>query len=363
MHKPLILVTGAAGQTGSSATRQLLAAGYPVRALVRREDARSAALKALGAEIARADMGDPEAMASALKGVRRAYFVAGYDPAMLHQAAVFATAAHEEGVEHIVQMTQWLASPMHPALMTRQHWLADRLLAMVPGAAHTLVEPGFFADIPYLATLPYAARLGIWPWPLGDSRNAPPSVEDIAAVVVSALADPARHDRKRYRPTGPEMLDGPQLAAILSRVLGRRVLLARMPFALFIRAARLDGLPLPLLAMIRHYRQDAIEGAFSLGAPSDDVREVTGRAPETFESVARRHAATISRGLGPTLRQFAKFMMVPMVPPPPTGRYLKGLRMPAPAKPVSAVNSPVWRREHRVDEAGPAAARPLQAVG
>ncbi|MBX7481668.1 NmrA family NAD(P)-binding protein [Qipengyuania qiaonensis] len=363
MQKPLILVTGAAGQTGSATTRQLLAAGYPVRALVRRRDARSAALEALGAQIAIADMGDPEAMAAALKGVRRAYFLPGYDPALLHQAAVFATAARDEGLEQIVQMTQWLASPMHPALMTRQHWLADRLMTMVPGAAHTLIEPGFFADLPYLATLPYAARLGMWPWPFGDSRNAPPSVEDISAVVVAALQDPARHDAKRYRPTGPELLDGPQMAAILSRVLDRRVRLAHLPFPLFLRAARLDGLPLPMLAMVRHYRDDAIEGAFALRAPTDDVREVTGRAPETFESVARRHAAGISRGLGPTLRQFAKFMLVPMVPPPPVASYLKGLRMPAPAAPASPVNSPIWRSEHRVDGPATSETAPLKAVG
>ena len=46
MKRPRILVTAAAGQTGSAAVRQLLAAGYPVRALVRRADGRSEALAA-----------------------------------------------------------------------------------------------------------------------------------------------------------------------------------------------------------------------------------------------------------------------------------------------------------------------------
>jgi len=39
-----------------------------------------------------------------------------------------------------------------------------------------------------------------------DSRNAPPSNEDIARVAVAALMDPARHAGKSYRPTGPELL-------------------------------------------------------------------------------------------------------------------------------------------------------------
>ena len=67
--KARILVTGAAGQTGSATVKRLLAAGHPVRALVRRKDARSDALRALqagAAKVAVADMGDAEAVAAAL---------------------------------------------------------------------------------------------------------------------------------------------------------------------------------------------------------------------------------------------------------------------------------------------------------
>ena len=349
MPRPMILVSGAAGQTGSAVCRQMLAAGYPVRALVRRSDARSQTLKAQGAEIIVADMGDTEAMFDALKGTRRAYFVAGFDPAMLQQAVIFATAAREAGLEQVVQLTQWLASPSHPALMTRQHWLADRMMAMIPGVAHTIVEPGFFADIPYLATLEYAAHLGVYPWPFGHGRNAPPSADDIAAVAAAVLADPATHAGHRYRPTGPKLLSGSDMAAAIGRALSRRVRLAPMPMPLFLRAARLQGMPIALLSVLRSYAVDEREGAFELGAPTDHVREVTGREPETFETVARRRAAGLRRGFGPTLMQLGRFMAVPAVPPPPITRYIRGLHMPAPAHPVSATHSPIWRAEHTVE--------------
>ena len=52
MIKPRIIVTGATGKTGSVVVTELLMAGYPVRALVHREDGRSTRLKAQGAEIA-----------------------------------------------------------------------------------------------------------------------------------------------------------------------------------------------------------------------------------------------------------------------------------------------------------------------
>jgi NAD(P)H dehydrogenase (quinone) len=145
MIKPRIIVTGATGKTGS-VVNELLKAGYRVRAMVRRENRRSAQLKAHGAEIAVADMSDVERIAGALRDVQRAYFCPPFDPYMVHGAAAFAVAAKEARLEHIVGLTQWLASPSHPSLMTRQHWLIDRLFSMTPGIAHTLVNPGFFAE-------------------------------------------------------------------------------------------------------------------------------------------------------------------------------------------------------------------------
>ena len=45
MTKPKILVTAAAGHTGAAAVYQLLEMGFPVRAFVRRRDARATALE------------------------------------------------------------------------------------------------------------------------------------------------------------------------------------------------------------------------------------------------------------------------------------------------------------------------------
>ena len=93
MIKPRIIVTGATGKTGSVVVTELLKAGYPVRALVHREDGRSARLKAQGAEIAVADMSDVERVANALKDVQRAYYCPPIDPYMIQGAAAFAVAA------------------------------------------------------------------------------------------------------------------------------------------------------------------------------------------------------------------------------------------------------------------------------
>jgi NmrA-like family len=58
MIKPRIIVTGATGKTGSVVTTELLKAGYPVRAMVHREDHRSARLRAQGADRHKVSVGE-----------------------------------------------------------------------------------------------------------------------------------------------------------------------------------------------------------------------------------------------------------------------------------------------------------------
>jgi len=62
------LVAGSTGSTGSKTVKFLIDAGAEVRAFVHREDERSAALAAQGAEIVSGDLPDFEAVRAALEG-------------------------------------------------------------------------------------------------------------------------------------------------------------------------------------------------------------------------------------------------------------------------------------------------------
>ena len=65
-----ILVTGATGKQGGAVARELLAKGYPIRAMTRNPDAENArALAKLGAEIVRGDFDDAASLTQAVKGV------------------------------------------------------------------------------------------------------------------------------------------------------------------------------------------------------------------------------------------------------------------------------------------------------
>src|SRR5262245_32662621 len=90
-----ILVTGAAGQLGGirrTVTGLLLRRGLPVRAMVRREDDRAAALRTTGAEVVVGDLLEPADVYRVVSGCRRVYFgmsvSAGYLEATVTMAAV-----------------------------------------------------------------------------------------------------------------------------------------------------------------------------------------------------------------------------------------------------------------------------------
>jgi NAD(P)H dehydrogenase (quinone) len=274
---------------------------------------------------------------------------------MIQGAVAFAVAAQEARLEHVVGLTQWLSSPSHPALMTRQHWLVDHLFTMMPGVTHTLVNPGFFADV-YFATMRLAVNLGVFPWIFGESRNAPPSNEDIARVAVAALTDPARHAGKRYRPTGPALLGAQDMARAIGRVVGRSIRVLPTPAWLFMKAARLDGYPIDEFSGVRYYIEDHRRGAFEVGAPTTDVLDVTGRPAEDFETIARRYSTLPHnrRTLGNRLRELAQFVVAPMSRGFNLERYDRELRSPIPSQPRFALDSEIWRREHPVADAASA---------
>jgi NAD(P)H dehydrogenase (quinone) len=349
MINPKILVTGATGRTGKAVVTQLLAKGWPVRAAVRVRDARSALLQRQGAEVVTADIFDPGQLTDAMRGVRRAYYCPPYHPFVIQSASAFAAAARETGLEQIVGLSQWLAGPNHPALMSRQHWLIDQMFMALPSTAYTTIMPGFFADSPYLEMMPFAAHLGVLPLPIaGESRNAPPSVDDIARVAVAALLDPARHTGKSYRPTGPELLTVTEMAAIIGRVVGHKVRHVKTPLWMFYKGAKALGAEPFLLSGLRHWFQDNDRGAFAVGAPNDAVLELTGKDAEDFETIARRHAASPQsrQSFRARLAVVARFIAVPILPGFDPVAYDRAQEQPVPPAPRLALDDTAWTASH-----------------
>jgi uncharacterized protein YbjT (DUF2867 family) len=79
MQNGKILVVGATGRVGGAAARQLLEAGFEVRALVRRME-KGASLRSLGAEVAVGDATAPETLGPAVQGCSGIFSALGAGP-------------------------------------------------------------------------------------------------------------------------------------------------------------------------------------------------------------------------------------------------------------------------------------------
>jgi uncharacterized protein YbjT (DUF2867 family) len=360
MKRSPILVTGATGKIGGAVVRELLSRGLPVRAVVRVDDVRSQALERQGAETVVADLYDPNQMQRAMQGAVHAFYVPPFQPHMIHSAVAFADAAREARLEHVVQLSQWTSSPSHPAILTRQTWLVDRLFATLPGIAHTIVNPGMFADN-FLRVMDFPALLGIYPVLSGTSKSAPVSNEDIARVVAAVLAEPDRHAGMRYRPTGPKLLSAQEMAGVIARVVGRRVRPVNMPIWMLAKAGRLQKSADPFeLVCIRYYMRDHRQGAFELGGGvTDVVRELTGTPAEDFEATARRYAAMpfARKTFSNCARAWLSFLVTPFYPGYDLARYEREHSFPTPTDARLTMDCDTWRREHAAERPTPCCAR------
>lgn len=299
-QKPRILVTTASGRTGRDTVRMLLEKGFPVRAFVHRQDARSEALGRLGAEVFVGNLFEFRDLVKAMDGVQRAFHCPPFAPHLLHNTMLACLAAQEARLEAFVLLSGWNPSPDHPSALTREHWIANNIARWMPDVKVIHLNPGIYA-FTYLLTLPVTRKLGLLPLPFGEGLNAPVAERDIARCAAALLERPEGHAGSTWRPTGPRLLGGTDVALVLTNVLGRNVRYQPSSMKMFAKAARAQGFSDFDTYNVRHYAAEIASGAFAIGAPTDHVQRLTGQPAEDFEATARRYADDVSL-LAPNLR-------------------------------------------------------------
>src|ERR1700756_3139071 len=223
MSEADLLVSGATGRTGGVAVDELLKMGKRVRAYVRSDDERAAALRQRGVDIAVGSFADIDDIRAAMEGIRSAYFLHPIAPGIIGAAAYFAQAAKEAGVTAIVNMSQISARRESASHAAQDHWVSERVFDW-SGVATTHLRPTFFAD---WLVYPHFAK-EIWArkkieFPFGDGRHAPISSDDQGRVIAHILANPEGHEGKTYTLTGPVEMNHTEIAAVMSDVLGAKI--------------------------------------------------------------------------------------------------------------------------------------------
>ncbi|MFH8491297.1 NmrA family NAD(P)-binding protein [Streptomyces longisporoflavus] len=238
-HAAPVLVTGATGRQGGATARALLAAGTPVRALVRNPHTEPArAIEALGAELVKADLSDRGSLDPALEGARAVFSV--QMPPMtetsvdfageLAQATHLIDAAKTAGVEQFVQSsTSGVGEHTRVPGWSEGRWAAlegyfgtkQAIMEAVRGAGFdrwSVLKPAFFMEN-IAALLPDGPGGALATVLHPDTELALVACEDIGVAAAHAFADPDRFHEVELELAG-DRLTMKQIAQTLSATWG-----------------------------------------------------------------------------------------------------------------------------------------------
>ena len=282
-----ILVTAATGETGRYTVQRLVEKGHAVRALVRREDERSDALRSAGAKVVVGDLLEHDDAIRATAGTTAAYFCYPIRPGLIQATAYFADAAKRAGLEAVVNLSQISARENSKSHAARDHWIAERVFDW-SGVPVVHLRPTFFAQwLLYPRSRATIVEEGIIDLPYGEGRHAPIAAEDQARLIAAILAEPAAHLGKTYPLHGPIEQDQAGIAAAVSEVLGRKI--TYRPLTIPQYRERLEKAGLPEI-MIQHFCAVALDYQSGIFSGEDKIiAEVTGQPPMTVQEFVTLH--------------------------------------------------------------------------
>jgi NAD(P)H dehydrogenase (quinone) len=292
--KESVLVTGAAGQLGAvgrTVTGLLLDRGLPVRAMVRRDDERAAALRTAGAEVVVGDLLEPADVYRAVSGCRRVYFGMSVSAAYLEAAVIMAAVVKEVGVNALVNMSQMTVSQMSiqnttPSHQQRQHWLSEQALAW-SGLPVVTIRPTMFLETFISLAGPSVRERGRIELPFGRGKTSPVAAADVAEVIAAVLTDTGPHLGRIYELTGPRSQDMHAVAREFSDALGREVTYSDISPEDWERELKRAGLPEHLTSHL--VTMGELHRAGRYDRLADGVREVTGRPATSVREFVSLH--------------------------------------------------------------------------
>jgi uncharacterized protein YbjT (DUF2867 family) len=281
------LVTGPTGSTGSKTVEFLLDAGARVRAFVHREDERSAALAAQGAEIVRGDLLDFEAVRSALDGTQGAYFVYPIMSGILQASAYFAQAAKEAAIEIVVNMSQISARREAKSHAAQDHWISEQVFNW-SGVPTAHLRPTLFAEWALYWT--DLIKTGTLRLPFGTGKHAPIAAEDQARVIAKILLTPQKHKGKVYPLYGEKEYSFPEIAAEIAKVIGKPVGYEQVDAWTLKRLAANSPRPLHTDTLWQHFAEIAKDHQNGVFAGTNDVVEkIGGKRPIGLSEFLEAH--------------------------------------------------------------------------
>lgn len=249
-----IAITGATGQLGHLVIDKLkgkLPAGQIV-ALARSPEKAAD----LGVEVRAFDYDRPDA--AALAGVETLLLISGSEVGKRvpqHEAVI--AAAKQAGIGRIVY-TSLLRADTSPISLGTEHSATERAL-LASGVPYTILRNGWYIEN-YAAGVAGALAHGALIGAAGQGRIAAAARADYADAAVAVLTGTG-HDGKIYELAGDTAFTLADLAAELSRQIGRDIPYTNLPQADYAAALAGAGVPAPFAELLAGWDVDTANGA------------------------------------------------------------------------------------------------------
>lgn len=252
-----VAVSGATGAQGGAAARALLQLGRPVRALTRDPATPAAAeLRALGAEVVRADFDDEASLATALADTGALFAMStpfGSDlSAEIRQGTALLDAAVAVGVRHIVFTSAANADRSTGIPHFESKWRIERHLATLD-VTWTVIGPGVFMENYANGWTMESLREGVFALPMPPGRPLPLiAARDIGAFAALALNRPAEFGGRRID-IAAQWRTPEQIATAIGAASGREIRHREVPLTV---AESYSG---DLAAMFRYFQETGLD--------------------------------------------------------------------------------------------------------
>jgi uncharacterized protein YbjT (DUF2867 family) len=280
----MILITAAGGKVGQHLVEQLSKQGTKALAGFHSE-AKAKALKVKGIESVVLDLGKPDTIATALKGIEKVFLVTQGAPTQTEQELNVVREAKKAGVKHLAKLSVHNAES--EAFSFAKWSRAVEKEIEKSGIPYTFLRPNYFMQN-FFGSADSIKKFGGWTGGPASYKITPIDARDIAAMAAAVLTEEG-HAGKAYDVNGPQSLNGPELAEIFTKVLGKPVKYMDTPLPEFKKQLGSWGLPGWMVEAYVDLTANYMTGA-GVGS-SADVEKVLHRKPISLEQFLKDNLA------------------------------------------------------------------------
>jgi uncharacterized protein YbjT (DUF2867 family) len=256
-----------------------------IRLLVRKQEARPTE----GVHVVVGDLLDPVSVEKALQGVDKLYLLNAVIPDELTQGLIAYDLAKKLKLKHIVYHSVFRVEHFKDVPHFASKLAIESALREFD-VPFTIIRPNYFFQNDASLQDPLT-KAGVYPIPLGTVGISAVDIRDIAEATAIALTSDG-HQGKTYNLNGPEVLSGPKVASIWSRVLGKEIRYPGDNMDAFEEQMRKSA-PSWSAFDIRMMFQGYLERGFvAERGDLETLTELLGHAPRRYEDFAAETAHT-----------------------------------------------------------------------